>query len=441
MTMALPSLAKSPPVLKTGLTAAARIGALASLCLLVIGFVWLSTTMISGAIIAPGQAVVRGKPKVVQSLDGGVVSEIRVKDGDLVQAGDVLLRLDPTLLQVNLDIYHNRLAEVLARESRLQAEYRGDDMIAFPSMAGETDDLPLDQHIVGQREIFIARREVLAGRKEQLRERILQFKNQITGVEGRTTATQEQLVYIETGLKSVQALNAQGLARESQVLELQRNQASLLGQLSEAQSELARIRNSIRDTELEILQSGRQFKEEVVTELREATAQREEIVLQIVTVEKQLERIEILAPVDGVIHEMQVFTVGGVVPPDGTVLEVIPVSQGVEFELRVDPRSIDQVFVGQSTRVVFPSFNMRTTLEVFGEISAVSPTSLQDATTGQSYYRATLTIPPEQLALLGDVTVIPGMPVEAFLLTSDRSVRSYLTKPLLDQLQRAFRDG
>ena len=427
--------------LKTSFAATTRVGIFASLALLIIGFVWMQSTMIAGAVIASGQAVVRGKPKMVQSLDGGIVSEIFVEDGDVVRAGDVLLKLDPTLLKINLDIYRNRLAEVAARESRLEAEYTEEASITRQPVPVQLDGLLIERHYVGQQAVFQARREVLAGKKEQLDERILQLGNQIDGVNGQISAVRDQLEYVKRELDSLQALNKEGLARESQVLELQRTQSSLLGQMSQLQSELARIKNSIRDTELEILQSARTFKEEVVTELREATATREELILDITTVEKQLERVDILAPTDGIIHEMQVYTVGGVVPPEATIVQIIPQSDGVEFELRIDPKTIDQIFVGQKAKVSFPAFDMRTIPEIFGTLSEVPPSTVTDPTTGQSYYRVGLSVPPEGLALLGNVDLIPGMPIEAFLETGERSVLSYLTKPLMDQLSRAFREG
>lgn len=436
-----PKPGPAAPTLHTGLTGAARAAALVTLCLSLIAGYWMVTTQISGAVIASGQAVVRGKPKVIQSLDGGIVQEILVKDGDVVEAGQVLMRLDPTLLLINLDIYKNRLAETLARESRLQAEYEGAPQIDFPALPDTLPKGSLDRHIVGQTEIFRARKEVLAGLIEQLQERILQFRNQIEGVEGRITASHEQLKFTEKELKTAQSLYDNGLARESQVLDVQRAQSALLGRLSEEQSELARIKNSIRDTELEILQSERQFKEDVVTELREATAQREELELQIVTLEKQLERIKIIAPASGVMHEMQVTTAGGVVAPEAVIAQIVPVKEGVDFEVRVDPRSIDQIYVGQQARVVFPTFDMRTTPEIFGTLAVVPPSSVTDPATGQSYYRVVLRVSPEELARLGNVELIPGMPIEAFLQTGERSVFNYLTKPLSDQLQRAFRDG
>lgn len=430
----------STPRLKTDISGAGRLGVLAALVLLAMVFGWAYLTPVSGAVIAPGSAVVRGKPKMVQSLDGGVVEDIRVADGDLVRKGDVLLQLDPTLLQINLEMYRNRLAETRAEISRLQAEQMGAETVAFDYDTQYLDGLPLEQINAGQTEIFEARREVMKGRQEQLREKIAQFHNQTSGVDGLIKAKHDQLAFIEQELEDVSALHADGLAREGQVLELQRSRARLLGEIAGHQSEMARIRNSIRDTELEILQAERQFKEQVVTDLREAVVEGEELLLQIVTVRKQLERIEILSPVDGIIHEMQVFNAGGVVPPGETILQVIPVSEGVDFEIRVDPNAIDQVAQGQRAKVVFSAFNTRTAPEIFGAVSTISPDSVTDPATGQSFYRVTLAIPADELAKLEGHEILPGMPIEAFLQTGERTVLSYLTRPLSDQLRRAFRD-
>lgn len=432
---------KNAGSIKTGLAAPAFMGAVASLALLISGFVWMYSTQITSAVIAPGTVVVRGLPKQVQSLDGGVVEEIRVKDGDVVQKGDVLLRLDPSLLQINHEIYRNRLAEIVTREARLDAEYQELETPTFDIDSPYLNGIDLTQHFNGQREIFVARGEVLSGRKEQLAERILQFGNQISGVEALIKSKQDQLEYVSQELNNLQGLNNEGLIRESELLELQGRESSLLGQIAEHQSELARIHNSIRDTELEILQADREFKEQVVTELRTTTAEREELILQIVTVEKQLERIDILAPTDGIVHELQATTEGGVVAPEATITQIIPLSDGVEFKLRVDPRSIDQVFVGQTAKVIFPAFNQRTTPELFGSVAGISPSSVEDEQTGQSYFRIDLTLTADELARLGDVELIPGMPVEAFLQTGERSVLTYLTEPLVQQLKRAFREG
>lgn len=426
---------------RTGLAAPARLGALVSLMLLASAFAWMWFTEITSAVIAPGQVVVRGQTKQVQTLDGGVVDTILVRDGDVVRKGDVLIRLDPSLLQINLEMYRNRLAELTAREARLKAEYQGMSEPDFEVDTTYLDGIDIEPHFAGQREVFRARQEVLDSRKERLAERIRQFGNQTEGVEALISAKDEQRGLIEQELENVRSLNSQGLARESEMLTLQRNQSGLLGEIAESQSELARIRNSIRDTELEMLQADSEFKEEVVSELREVTAQREEMILQIVTVRKQLERVDILAPNDGIIHQMQVSTEGGVVPPEGTVAEIVPLSDGVEFKVRVDPRSIDQVFVGQTARVVFPAFNMRTTPELFGKVSGVAPASVEDPETGETYFPIELNLSEAQLALLGEVTLIPGMPVEAFLQAGERSVFAYLVEPIMQQIERAFRES
>ncbi|PWE32912.1 HlyD family type I secretion periplasmic adaptor subunit [Maritimibacter sp. 55A14] len=434
--------APDAPGARTGLTGPARITVVGSLLLMVVLVGWAHFTLINGAVIASGQAVVRGKPKVVQSLDGGVVAEIRVKDGDVVETGDLLMRLDPTLLRINRDILRKRLAATIAHESRLEAEYLGLESVPRKTDASEhVEGLSLDRHYAGQEEIFETRREVQRGREEQLKERILQFGNQISGVEGQIESKRNQLKFIEKELQSARNLNAQGLARESQVLELQRAQASLLGELAEHQSTLARIQNSIRDTQLEILQSDREFKEQVVTELREVTSRHEELILEIVTIEKQLERVDILAPANGIIHELQVSTVGGVVAPEATILQIVPVSEGVEFEVRVDPNSIDQIFVGQRAKVQFPAFDMKTAPVLYGSLAGISPSTVKDPATGRAYYRVQLVLPPEELERLGAVHLVPGMPVQAFMQTGARSVLSYLTKPLSDQLDLAFREG
>jgi len=428
------------PQPRTGLKWTALIGAIGSICLLGgIGY-WAHTTQINGAVIANGTVVVVGKPKSVQHLDGGVVEEILVVDGDEVHRGDVLMRLDPTLLEANLDIYRNRLTEAYASKARLIAEQNGDDTVRFDYsrdlIAGVDEEIPQ----IGQQSVFETRRAVQEGRREQLNEKIVQFHNQITGVRGLAQSKRDQLAFLEQELGAVRILNEKGLAIESRVLNLQRSQADLLGQIAEHQSELARISNSIRDTELEILQGENQFREQVVTELAETTSQIEELSQQILSTEKQLKRVEIRSPVEGIVHEMQIVTLGGVVAPGATILQVIPGNQGLEFETRVDPISIDQVYIGQTAKVNLSALNQRTTPELQGTVIGTSATSIVDPATGVPYFKVKLTIADEELSRIGDVALVPGMPVAAFLQTDERTVMSYLTRPLTDHVQKAFRE-
>jgi HlyD family secretion protein len=415
-------------------------GQVGMLALLAILTLWSTVTMISGAVIASGQAVVRGKAQLVQTLDGGVVASIAVKDGDHVVAGQILMTLDPTLLTVNLDIARGRLAEALARKARLEAEQLGLAAPVFDYPALPFGALDTAQHEEGQRQIFQARADVLRGRRDQLAEKLVQLETQITGVEGQIAAKRDQLVFVEKDLVDVIKLNEQGLVRQSQLSDLQRSQSEILGQLAALEADLSHTRAARGDSELETLQGERAFKEEVVTELRTVTTEVEELMMEIVTRTEQLDRIDLRAPADGVVHQMQATTVGGVVAPGATILEVVPTGRGVDFEVRIDTRTVDQVFPGQVAQVIVSAFNSRTTPKLDGVVASVSPGAITDPVTGQTYYQVGLTVSPEELARLGDVVLVPGMPVEAFLQTGDRSVMSYLLEPLTSQFRYAFRE-
>ena len=424
---------------RTGLKWPGLMAVVATLVLFGGLFTWSYYTSISGAVVAGGTVVTDGNTRSVQHIDGGIVSDILVRDGDPVGAGDVLIRLDDTLLHANVEIYLTRLADALAQRERLKAEQLELEAISDPQ-SELVDEARLDEAVRGQAEIFSARRAMREGRIEQLEERIRQFGNQISGVDALVGSKEEQLALINQELETARSLNDRGLAIDSQVLGLQRSRSDLLGQIAEHQSERARIENSIRDAELEILQISREFHEQVVSELQEVDNTVQELVQQLVSTQRQLARTEIRAPEDGIVHELQVFTIGGVVPPGATIVQIVPTKEDLTFEVRIDPGSIDQVYIGQDARVRFPAFNARTTPELTATVSGISPTTITDEATGLSYFRATLNIPPDQLSRLGDLTLIPGMPVESFLQTSERSVLSYLLRPITEQLVRAFRE-
>ena len=373
MSMAPLSLDPAAAELRTGLRRLGRAGLAGSVLLLAaLGF-WAQNTLIDSAVPTSGQVVVRGKPKTVQSLDGGVVDEILVRNGDRVASGQLLLRLDPTLLRVNLDIAFTRLTEALARKARLEAEDRG---LAAPGFA-DYPDLPfplpdMGESEAGQMRVFTARRRLSEGRQAQLAERIAQFERQI-----------------------------------------------------------------------EVEQAERQFREEVVTDLRTTQAEIEEMTIQIVTLSRQLARVEIRAPAAGVVHEMQVTTIGGVLPPNGTVLQVIPVDEGVELELMLDPREIDRVHPGQKAEVVLTAFDQRTTPRLSGHVTAISPMVVTGQSAGKehNFYRLGLELAPGEIERLdAGTSIVPGMPIEAFLETGEHTVMSYLLQPLAGQILRTFRE-
>lgn len=402
---------------------------------------WAALTQISAAVIANGQAIVHGKPKLVQSLDGGIVDAINVQNGDIVSAGQVLIHLDPTLLATNLDIARSKLAAALALQARLTAEQLGETELVFnyPALPFPTPATAADE--AGQRQIFAARVAVIQGKRAQLTEALLQLDNQLSGTAGQIKAAQEQMEYLQRDIENQSNLLQQGLARRSQLNDLQRNLSELGGQLAALNAEQARLINARRDRSLETQQAERSFLEQVVTDLRDTTTQVDALTLEIVTRTAQLDKVAIKAPAAGIVHELQVTTVGGVVAPGATILQVIPLDQGMDFELRIDPRAIDDVHIGQTARIVLSAFDRQSTPELQAHVATISAGAVTDPQTGQSFYRVGLAVPPAEITRLGALTLMPGMPVEAYLETEQHSVLSYLLEPITHHLARALREN
>ncbi len=417
-----------------------RVGAIGSVALLVIMALWLGLTNINGAVVASGKAVVHGNPKSVQSLDGGLIRELFVSDGMQVEAGQVLLSFDPTLLDLRRDMLRHRLAAALAKMARLEAEYAGLDQFQAPVMPDGLSQNEILSYIAGERSVFEARQAVLDGRAAQAAERNLQLGNRIDGIEAQLSAVRKQHRSVSEELAGLEDLSQSGLIPQSQILELQRREADLSGRMATLEADLAEQRNAISETELEVKQSIRGFQESVVSELLDARAEVEEQRLEIARVEADLDRIVLRAPVDGIVHEMQVSSVGGVVAPEREILKIIPVGNGVDFEVWVDPTSIDSVYAGQKVELRFPAFDQRKTPFLVGSVASISPDTITDPATRRTYYSVGVEVSEEELARLGDVALIPGMPINAFLQTHARSVLSYLIEPLAHLTSVAFRE-
>lgn len=403
-----------------------------------VGF-WAGTTVINGAVIAQGQAVVRGNAKQVQHLDGGIVADILVQDGDGVQAGDVLIRLDPTLVRMNLDVTRQRLADALTQQARLRAEQQGLGTLTFvyPDLPFEMPDMATNE--AGQRAIFTARAAVQTGGRDQLAEAFLQFENQIEGLTSQMEAISAQIGFVSKDLDNMQVLVERNLARQSQLNDLNRTRAELEGRRAALASDIAQLSNARREAEIQTLQSERSFQESVVTDLRTITSQVDELVLDIVTRAAQLDRINIRAPAAGIVHELQISTVGGVIDSGQVIAEIIPQDQALDFELRVQPQDIDQVYIGQEAETLIAAFDVNETPKLIGSVARISPNAIVDPQTGQSYYLINLTVPAEEIARLGGLRIKPGMPVEAYLATGERTVLGYLISPVTTQMRRAFR--
>jgi HlyD family secretion protein len=402
---------------------------------------WASTAEISGALIAPGSIVVESNIKKVQHPTGGVVGEVLARDGDLVKAGDVLVRLDDTVTKASLAIVTKNLDGLLARGARLQAEQQGLDKIVFPaSLLDRADDPDVKNIIASETKLFEVRTTGRTGQKAQLRERITQLNEEINGLAAQEKAKDQEIALVEKELTGVRTLYDQHLVQISRLTALERDAARLNGERAQFIASRAQAKGKITETELQIIQVDKDLVSDVSKDLRETNDKIGEFVERKVTAEDQLRRTDIRAPQDGMVLQSTVHTVGGVITAGDAIMMIVPQSDDLQVEAKVNPQDIDKLQIGQKTLLRLSAFNQRTTPELNGVVSRVSPDVTTDQRTGQSYYTIRVTMPPAEIARLGDVKMIPGMPVEAFVQTGDRTMMSYLVKPLSDQLMRAFRE-
>jgi HlyD family secretion protein len=401
---------------------------------------WAALTPITSAVIAGGQVVVSGHPRAVQSLEGGVIAAIRVKTGDTVAAGQVLVELDKTLLATNLGIARTRLAAALALQARLSSEQRG---LAAPEFSYPALPFPLPDMAeaeAAQRAIFAARAEVRAGEAARNVEAVAQIDAQIAGTEGQLEAIETRRKLAEAELARLARLAEEGLVRKGDLTAAESTLASLAGEAARLSGERAGLTTARRDAELAGAQAQKAALEEIVTDLREATDQVEELTLEIVTRASALAQVEIRAPVAGIVHDLQLTTVGGVLAPGATAMQIVPLAEGMDFEIRVDPRAIDQVWPGQPAELAFSAFDPQSAPKLKAQVAAVPADALRDPQTGASYYRVVLHLEPGELARLNGQEIRPGMPVEAYLSTGSHSVLDYLLSPVTAHLNRAFRE-
>ncbi|WP_407177225.1 HlyD family type I secretion periplasmic adaptor subunit [Bradyrhizobium sp. STM 3562] len=402
---------------------------------------WASTTEISGALIAPGQIVVESNVKKVQHPTGGVVGELLARDGDVVKAGQIVVRLDDTVTKANLAIVTKNLDAALARAARLEAEQRGLDKIVFPrQLTDRAGDPDVANVMASESKLFEVRVNGRAGQKAQLHERIRQLNEEIDGLTAQENAKGQEIALVQQELTGVRDLYDKHLVQISRLTTLERDSARLNGERAQYVSSRAQAKGKITETELQIIQVDKDMVSEVSKDLRETNDKIGELIERKVTAEDQLRRVDIRAPQDGVVEQSTVHTVGGVINAGDAIMLIVPQSDDLQVEAKVNPQDIDKLQVGQKTLLRLSAFDQRTTPELNGVVSRVSPDVATDQRTGQTYYTIRVSMPPEEIARLGDVRLIPGMPVEAFVQTGDRTVLSYLMKPLHDQLMRAFRE-
>lgn len=405
--------------------------------------VWSVTTRIAGAVIASGVIVVENNRQVVQHAEGGVVGRILARDGDRVAGGASLLRLDGTLLRSELSIAQTQMAEIRARKARLEAERSDAPTPVFPPalLAAARSDAAVREQVEGQRTLFDARRETRAREMSQIDESMRQTRNQIVGTRAQLTALGTQKRLIEEELADQESLLEKGLVPVQRVLSLRREAARLEGDIGRLTAEIARFRGAIAAFEIEKLKRETSRREDAIAALRDIQFRELELIEQSAALEERISRLDLRAPVAGVVYGSTVFAEQSVVRAAEPVMYVVPQDRPLVVSARVGAIDVDQVHVGQEAMLRFTSFNQRLTPEIRGRVTDVSADVFEDEATGIAYYRIRLVPLAGDIAQLQALDLVPGMPVEAFLRTTDRTPLSYLTKPLADYFGRAMRES
>ena len=417
------------------------IGAAALILVLGVGVIG-ATTELAGAIIAAGALVVETNVKKVQHPTGGIVGELYVHDGQRVAAGDLLIRLDETAAQANVAMVDKSLAELYARRARLEAERDGGDAVAFPAdlLRDAAEQADIGRVVTGERRLFELRRQAQDGQKAQLRERIAQLREEVRGYTEQAAAKGKEIEFIGRELEGVRDLFSKNLIPIARVTALERDAARLEGERGQLVATIAQGKGKISETELQIIQVDQTMRSDVAKELADIRAKIAELVERRITAVDQLQRIDIRAPQAGVVHQLSVFTKGGVIAAGEQIMLIVPQADDLIVEVRVDPQKIDQLKLDQDAALRFPGFNQRTTPELIGRVSRIAADVIQDQRSGQPYYLVRISLAPEEIERLGGLKLVPGMPVEAFIRTDERTMLSYLLKPLTDQARRAFRE-
>lgn len=401
---------------------------------------WASTTEISGAVIATGRVEVDTHAKEIQHREGGIIREILVRNGDSVAAGDLLVRLDNTVTRANLTAVTERLEELEAQKARLVAER--DDLEQIEFQSGSADAGSRSAAIAaGQKNLMAARDKSLAGRLQQLSDQIDQFRQQLEGLRSQHAANVTEGELIKDELAGLETLLEKQLVPKNRVVALQREQARLLGARGDLTAQIARVEEAISERKSQIIQIEEDRQADILEQLQAVSAEITQLAQQRVTAQDALARSDIRAPQSGVIHKLNVFTVGGVVAPGESLMQVVPQEDLLVIRAKIQPVDVDQVYSTQEAGIRLPNFNQRVTPELAGRVVTVSADLTEDKQTGLYHYDATLAFEAGELAKLAGKSIVPGMPAEIFIRTDRRTVLSYLIKPFRDQIAHALRES
>ncbi len=403
---------------------------------------WAALAPLDSAAVASARVTVAGNRKTVQHLEGGIVESLRVKEGDRVQANDLLVKLDATQAEATLAQLRSRYDNLLAREARLLAERAGSkEPLEFPQeLLDRADDPDVAEAMAGERSIYLARIEFLSGRERILKQRVVQLRKEIESLQAQVNAETKQLRLVREEKNSIESLFNKGHVDKPRLLAAQRTEAGLEGGRGEHLALIARAEQRIGETELEVIDLKNRFLNEILSDLKEAQANLTDLTQRLKAARDILTRTEIRAPVSGTVVGLEVHTVGGVVAPGQKILDIVPEGDSLELEAQVEPIDIDVVHAGLPAQVMLTAYKQSTTPSLKGTVSRVSADSFDDPRTGRTYFLARVTVEPAELEAMDDVELYPGMPAEVMINVGQQTVLEYILTPITQSLNRAFRE-
>jgi epimerase transport system membrane fusion protein len=402
----------------------------------VFGF-WAGFAPLDGAALASGVVTVESYKKVIQHLEGGIVGEILVRNGDVVAAGDPLLVLDDTQSLAQLEIANAQFVALKSREARLLAESSGSESISFATVLTQAGS-DADSEMASERQIFLARKAARDGEVEVLGQREDQLASRVTGLEAVRTSKLELAASYSEELVDIRELLKEGFSDKQRLRELERSYSSFNGEAADLTASISSTQMQIGETRLQILQQDKDFLNEVVNELGEVRTRLKDTEERVVALRDIVRRTSITAPADGIVNGMQIHTIGEVVQPGVNIAEVVPQSDELIIEANVSPIDIDRVTVGQEATISFSAFSSGLVPTIYGKVIGISADSLIDQTTGAPYYLARVEVTPEGMMDMGDLVLVSGMPAEVFINTGTRTFLQYIFKPFTTALSRSF---
>lgn len=423
---------------KTGVRGLLFISLTATACLLGALGGWSALTKIAGAIVAQGRIVVEGDIKRVQHRDGGIIAEIAVKNGDIVQPGQLLLRFEDTEITASLSVVRERLAAALALQARLDAEQRGIDTIQFANAAADDVALLVDEELAAQSAILQARSEVAANTRALLTETLARINQEEIGLEAQMVLLKDELDYIDDEITTAAVLLERQLINRDRFSQLRRTQAERMGNLAALQLNKDTLDNRRRDATLQTVQIESEMYENVVIEHQKVTAEIGQLQIEMATLKQKLNRIDIRAPVGGAVHELQATTIGGVVAPGAEILDIVPLNRATAVEVRIPSEEIDNIRLGQDAELMVSSSGPQNKTKLPGSVRTISAAAVPNPQTGRDFFRVEIAVNTQNFTDLG-INLVPGMPIEVFLATGEHTVLSYLMDPITSHLNRTFR--